>query len=291
MKMSSSTSEEFEERFEAQKEFKPPEDSSVSNIDPRNSLNDLSGKEWLKFTKSWFIEDGKPSEITREIDLHPASFPPPMIAEFIRFFTKKNGQVLDPFLGTGSTLVACEATKRRGVGIELYQKYAQTAKSRTRFPVWVGDARTVLPRLKEEGFLFDLCITSPPYWSMLKKIDHTQRARMAKGLETQYGEDQRDLGTIHDYVEFLSEIANTFRLVAEVLKPGKHLVVIAQNIRDKGRTRPFAFDLVKELEDCYTFLGEKIWCQNQKTLRPYGYPFAFVTSVHHHYCLVFRKPK
>ena len=39
----------------------------------------------------------------------------------------------------------------------------------------------------------------------------------------------------------------------------------------------------------YRFVGEKIWCQNQKVLRPYGYPVAFVSSVHHHYCLVFQK--
>ncbi len=60
----------------------------TKKIDPRNKLNTLSGKEWIRFTKSWCIADGKPSDISHEIDLHPASFPPPMIQDFIKFFTK-----------------------------------------------------------------------------------------------------------------------------------------------------------------------------------------------------------
>lgn len=83
-----------------------------------HKLNDLSGTDWIKFTRSWFIEDGKVSEITKEIESHPASFPPSMIKDFILFFTKTGEKVLDMFLGTRSTLVTCDMTGRIGVGIE-----------------------------------------------------------------------------------------------------------------------------------------------------------------------------
>ena len=52
-----------------------------------NKLNELTGKEWIKFTKSWFIHYPPRSE-DKKI-LHPASFPETLIQEFIEFFTKK----------------------------------------------------------------------------------------------------------------------------------------------------------------------------------------------------------
>lgn len=257
-------------------------------IDPRNKLNNLSGKEWIRFTKSWFIADGKPSDISHEIDLHPASFPPSMIQEFIEFFTKPGQSVLDPFLGTGSTLVACEASERRGVGIELYQRYVQTARSRTSFPVLEGDVRVQLKTLDPQSF--HLCITSPPYWSILKKQkDYTQKERKKKGLDLQYGKHPLDLGMIEEKRTFLNEIKGIFNEIYDLLAPKGHLVVFIQNIRDKGETVPLAFELPLHLSDRYVFLGERVWLQNQKTLRPYGYPYGFVSNIHHHFALIFQK--
>ena len=261
-------------------------------FDPRNKLNALTGREWIQFTKSWFIADGKPSDISHEIELHPASFPPPMIKEFIQFFTKPDGYVIDPFLGTGSTLVACDECGRTGVGIELYNKYAQTAKSRTNQKIFVGDARIIIPELKKEKRRFDLCITSPPYWNILKKNkDYNQQLRAKKGLDLKYGDKTSDFGVIPTFNDFLSELVDFFNDLASILSDTGHLVVFVQNIRDKGETIPFAFKFTIELQKSsrYKFLGERIWLQNQKTLRPYGYPFSFVSNVHHHYCLIFQK--
>lgn len=263
-----------------------------SQIDPRNKLNALTGKNWVQFTKSWFIEDGKPSEISPEIELHPASFPPPMIREFIQFFTKPDQWVLDPFLGTGSTLVACEETRRKGVGIELYEKYAETARSRTGLEVILGDARNVVSKLRDERKQFHLCITSPPYWNILRKTkDYNQQARMKKGLDLKYGDNPADLGLVSNYHDFLNEILTLFSEISSLLTPKGHLVIFAQNIRDGGNVQPLAFDLTIRLKetDKFRYLGERIWLQNQKTLRPYGYPYSFVSNVHHHFCLIFQK--
>ena len=261
-----------------------------SQIDPRNKLNALTGREWIRFTKSWFIADGKPSDISHEIDLHPASFPPPMIREFIEFFTKPGESVLDPFVGTGSTLVACDECGRQGVGIELYEKYVKTVRARTDLPVYHGDAREIIPSLMSEGLKFALCITSPPYWRILKKKkDYNQQERLQKGLDLQYGENPKDFGMIEDQETFLSELVNFFKQINDLLQPRGHLVIFVQNIRDKGEINPLAFELALKLNEDYKFLGERIWLQNQKTLRPYGYPYSFVSNVHHHYALIFQK--
>lgn len=94
----------------------------------KNKLNDLTGKEWIKFTKSWFIHNPPPR---KEIEiLHPAKFPETLIEEFIKFFTKEEELILDPFLGTGSTVVATKNTLRSCIGFEINQKYAEISKSR-----------------------------------------------------------------------------------------------------------------------------------------------------------------
>ncbi|UCE15053.1 MAG: site-specific DNA-methyltransferase [Candidatus Heimdallarchaeota archaeon] len=260
-------------------------------IDPRNKLNALTGREWIRFTKSWFIADGKPSDISHEIDLHPASFPPSMIKEFIEFFTKPGDRVIDPFVGTGSTLVACDECGRQGVGIELYEKYVKTTQARTESPVYQGDAREIIQLMKSRNEKFVLCITSPPYWQILKKKkDYNQQERLQKGLDLKYGEHPKDLGMIEDPENFLFELVDFFNNISDLLEERGHLVIFVQNIRDKGEINPIAFNLGLELNKAkYKFLGERIWLQNQKTLRPYGYPYAFVPNIHHHYALIFQR--
>ncbi|MFX1451671.1 MAG: DNA methyltransferase, partial [Promethearchaeota archaeon] len=97
----------------------------------KNQLNDLTGKEWLRHTKSWLVIDGKPSDIPDEIKDHPASYPPDLAKHFIEFFTKEDDWVFDPFMGIGSTLVACMELKRNCWGVELNPKYAEYAQKRT----------------------------------------------------------------------------------------------------------------------------------------------------------------
>ena len=40
--------------------------SKQKKIDPRNKLNDLDGKEWIKFLKSWFVFDALKSDLDEE---------------------------------------------------------------------------------------------------------------------------------------------------------------------------------------------------------------------------------
>jgi len=71
----------------------------------RNKLNDLTGKEWTKFSCSWLRFNALQSDLQEERRVdpnsqdHPATFSPTMIEEFIRYFTKKGQKVLDPFCG------------------------------------------------------------------------------------------------------------------------------------------------------------------------------------------------
>src|SRR5262245_32511742 len=97
--------------------------------DPRNQLNDLSGREWTYALRSVIATryptngaEGYAHALRR---VHPSPKPPQLMAELIRFFSKRGGRVLDPFAGVGGTLLACALEGRRGAGVELSHEYAE----------------------------------------------------------------------------------------------------------------------------------------------------------------------
>ena len=79
---------------------------------------------------------------------HPSSKPVPLIAYLIRQCTMTNGLVLDGFLGSASTLIACEQTGRICYGVELKQKFVDVAVER--FRASVPDAEVYLLRCGEQ---------------------------------------------------------------------------------------------------------------------------------------------
>jgi len=275
-------------------------------------LNDLAGTEWIKLTKSWFIADSKRYRKNECTELHPARYPEEMVSQFLSFFTKRDAWVLDPFCGSGATLVSCVETGRRGIGVELSNNYAQIAGRRLAqlapedlISVIQADARGVGegsfwrevagPERNAEGLpQFDFIMTSPPYWNMLRNsrggVESTQKVRAKKGLDTHYGDNEADVGSIEDYDEFIESLGEVFDACARLLKPNKYLVCVAQNCRTAHReVKPLAWDLARRISQSLSFQGERIWCQNSKRLGIWGYPRVFVPNYHHHYCLIFRR--
>jgi DNA modification methylase len=178
-------------------------------------------------------------------------------------------------------------TERRGIGSERLEKYAEIARRRTKQSVIVGDSREWGSLVKEQ---VDFVITSPPYGPMLNKKGLAQKKREESNLDTKYSEDAADLGNVMDYNSFVAALADVFKKTGKILKEGKYMVVIVQNYRDGGVYRTLAHDIARALEGAFTLVGERIWLQDNKTLFPYGMGYSFVPNVHHHYCLVFRKP-
>jgi DNA modification methylase len=59
--------------------------------------------------------------------MHPTVKPVALIADAIRDCSKRGGIVLDPFAGSGSTIIAAERTGRRAAAIEIDERYVDTA--------------------------------------------------------------------------------------------------------------------------------------------------------------------
>lgn len=265
----------------------------------RNRLNDLDPKQWIKFQKSWFIHD--PPRRKKAVLRHPAKFPETLAQEFIEFFTKRGDLVFDPMAGTGSTLIACLRSGRNAMGIELNPSYADMARmlideersklgehvSELQAEVITGDAAFLddldLP-------LFDYVITSPPYWNMLRSRGaETQRARRkSQTLDVVYSDDPADLGNVPDYEEFLDRLVAIYSTIKKFMKPRGYLTIIVKNVKKGGTIYPLAWDIGMRLGETYKLKDEKIWCQDDIRLAPYGMGNAWVSNTFHHYCLQFR---
>ena len=63
------------------------------------------------------------------INIHPTQKPKYLMVWCLSW-SKTNGIVLDPFIGSGTTAVACERLKRRWIGIEIEKKYCEIAAKR-----------------------------------------------------------------------------------------------------------------------------------------------------------------
>lgn len=274
---------------------------------PRNKLNDLDPKTWLKFQKSWFIHN--PPRRKKGALVHPAKYPETMAQEFIEFFTKQSETVLDPMAGTGSTLIAALRAGRNSYGIELNPKYAEIAQQ------IIEEERNVLGKAVEgltskvinadaaqaidlrpfdvaqgRPLTFDYVLTSPPYWDMLhaKGAENQQKRRDANELDVVYSDDPNDMGNIHDYDEFVNKLVNIYKGLKPLLREKAYLTIIVKNVKKGGKIYPLAWDIARELGKTYTLKDEKIWLQDNQPLAPYGMGSAWVSNTFHHYCLQFR---
>lgn len=68
-----------------------------------------------------------PGESTRH---HPAPFPVDVAYRLVRMFSFTGDTVLDPFMGTGTTLLAASRCGRNGIGVEIEESYVSQAKTR-----------------------------------------------------------------------------------------------------------------------------------------------------------------
>lgn len=277
-------------------------------VDPRNSLNDLKGKEWIPETKSYMYQHGLgASHPHAKIEQqHPAPYSFQDIQKLVEFFSKAGMTILDPFGGVGSTAKACELSGRHCISIELSPKYHALSIKRIKEEVGEGrevnhnfinaDSCAFLPTLPSDSV--DFIVTSPPYWGILNKQDQKViKNRVANNLDTKYSESEYDLGNIQDYETFLDVLCQRiFLQCARILRHDKYMAIVVSDFRDKGEFISFHSDLIQKLNHLQIpgggrlyLQGTKVLIQNHKSLHPYGYPFSYVENIHHQYILIFRK--
>jgi DNA modification methylase len=262
----------------------------------KKRLNDLDGKTWLIFSFSIWRDIKKTSE---EMKLgHPAIFPVALTSRIIKIFTKKGDTILDPFMGCGSTIISSILENRKGIGLDLSKEYCEITMNRInnlKFKlknpdfiepqIYNDDARKLLNYIMPESV--DLCITSPPYWDILKESRTADRRKPIS-----YSNSEKDLGNINNYEIFLEELKDIFEKVFKVLKSNGYCVVVVMDIRKRDKFYSFHSDLAQKLKEI-RFLWEDIiiWDRQHEynNMRPLGYPYAFRVNKVHEYILIFKK--
>jgi hypothetical protein len=117
----------------------------------------------------------------------------------------------------------------------------------------------------------------------------TQRnRRRTLDLDVFYSDDPADLGNIEDYQTFLIKLTAIYIGLKPILKPGAYMTIVVKNIKKGGKIYPLAWDLARILGNTYELKDERIWCQDDIRLAPYGLGNAWVSNTFHHYCLQFR---
>lgn len=91
-------------------------------------VSDITRDEFIEWTNGVWSFNG---ESGKRIG-HPAPFPVELPKRCIKLFSYVGDTVLDPFLGSGTTLVACVETGRKGIGFEIDKKYCDLAEERIR---------------------------------------------------------------------------------------------------------------------------------------------------------------
>jgi adenine-specific DNA-methyltransferase len=118
-------------------------DDYVFDLDPIRVPQKYPGKKYFKGPKAgqyscnplgkspgdvWTIPNVKSNHV--EKTEHPCQFPVELIERLVLSLTKPNDFVLDPFLGTGTSIIAAMRHDRRGVGADTLPKYQRIARER-----------------------------------------------------------------------------------------------------------------------------------------------------------------
>jgi DNA modification methylase len=291
---------------------------------PRNQLNELSGEEWLYFTKSVWTT-AYPSELGHALRrAHGANKPPRLMARLIEFFTKPGELVLDPFAGVGGTLLGAAIARgsRRALGFELVARWAQVygevaaaatdaARAGSELAdlgpqdpggprtfdasgseLRVGDARALLRELPDAAV--DFVATDPPYNVQLPMtMSGGALSEAFANRRTDYAmvtDDPADLANVADYPAFLDAMTEILAELRRVLRPGRYVVLIVRDAYQDGRYLFTGADLAARGAGVGLIpKGDVIWYQAGTRLRPYGYPNVFVPNITHQHVLVLRR--
>ncbi len=294
---------------------------------PGNTLNELTGEEWLYFTKSVW-STAYPSELGHDRRrAHGANKPPRLMARLVEFFTRTGEFVLDPFAGVGGTLLGAAVARgpRRALGIEIEPRWAEVFETVVRellaerdglgpivadlgpvdpggvrlfdpsaVELRVGDTLTILPTL--DAASVDFVATDPPYNVQLPiTMAGGPLAETHSNRRTDYAmvtDDPADLANSSDYPAYLERMELVFEELHRILKPRRYMAVIVRDAYQDGRYVFTSADLAARASRVgFVPKGDLVWYQAGTRLRPYGYPKTFVPNIAHQHILVLRRER
>lgn len=258
---------------------------------PPKHINCLTAKEWLKNQLGvWqFFYEGRD---IRDKSVHPATFPISLARKVISLFTHEGELVLDPFVGSGTTLVAARDLNRNAVGFDLSETYAKLCETRLANgnlfnkanQIAIVDDALNIPEYFEPETL-SLIWTSPPYANLLnrKRKNKSRRGDTRKNEQymqvEQYSQDPKDLGTMSLDV-YTKAMGDIFERLLPLLRFKAHCVINVPDMWWENKRITIHVALIEELrERGYELRNIIIWDRTNIVNRIgiFGWPSNYIT--------------
>jgi DNA modification methylase len=261
----------------------------------QSKINDLNLNRWKEYndliTDSLWILDKRDKSGVHHAG-YWGNFVPQIPNQLLRRYTKKGEWVLDPFLGSGTTLIEAQRLGRNAVGIELSKKVLdQTIKNiakeinpnKVKLQFVNGDSSSVdinkvMNELNVKSFQFQ--IFHPPYWDIIK-----------------FSENKSDLSNAESIDSFLNGFGKVLDNCLPHLYKKRFAAVVISDKYSNGEWIPLGFYVMQEFVKRGMILkstivknfDETTGKRNQKELWRYRALAGGFYVFKHEYIFIFQK--
>lgn len=212
------------------------------------------------------------------------NFAPQVARNVILRYSREGDTVLDPMMGSGTTLIEAKLLRRKGIGRDINPRMVEITASNLNFSVsgahepilQVGDVRNLVDVANES---IDLILTHPPY---LNAIPYSQ-------------DIPGDLSRITSVKEFCQELEKGIREFYRVLKENAHCAILIGDLRKSQHFIPLSHWVLQKFLRNGFILREDIIkvqhnCRSTPRWKKEIGKYNFLMIMHEH-LFVFRKPR
>lgn len=210
-----------------------------------NKINDINLNRWKEYedilTDSLWILDKRDNSGAHNAG-YWGNFIPQIPNQFLRRYTKQGEWALDPFLGSGTTLIECKRLGRNGIGIDLSNEVVELSNKNINNEKNPYDVKTEIINadssdiniknelLKRNIKSVQFLILHPPYWNIIKFSDNPKDLSNAKTAEN-----------------FLNSFGKVIDNTCQFLDINRYFAIVIGDKYSKGEWIPLGFNVMNEV--------------------------------------------